>query len=70
VSAPIILACICKNRRHGGLTWQHLSARDLGAEVGAMDLGAYLAEVRVYKYTGSAVSSFYSFLFFQTPNST
>jgi hypothetical protein len=51
------------------LTWQHLGVMNLGAEVGAMDIGGYLgAKVRVYNYTPSAVSSFYSFLFFQTTN--
>jgi hypothetical protein len=56
------------------LTWQHLGIMNLGAEVGAMDIGGYLgamdlgAEVRVYNYTPSTVSSFYSFLFFQTTN--
>jgi hypothetical protein len=57
--------------------WQHLNTITLGgfgAEVGAMDLATYLgtmdlgANLRVYKYPTSGVSSFYSFLFFQTTN--
>jgi hypothetical protein len=37
------------------LTWQHLGVVDLGAEVGAMDLGA---DLHVYKYTTPVVSFF------------
>jgi hypothetical protein len=48
-----------------GLTWQHLDAMTLAAEVGDMDLGA---DLHIYKYPTSVVDSFYSFLFFQITN--
>jgi hypothetical protein len=56
------------------MTWQHLGTITLDVDVGAMDLGAYLgamdlgAQLYVYKYIPSVVSSFYTFLFFQTTN--
>jgi hypothetical protein len=52
------------------LTCQHLGTITLDVELGVIDLGAIDlgTDVRVYKYFTLIVSSFYSFLFFQTTN--
>jgi hypothetical protein len=47
------------------LMWQQVGAITLDVEVGVMDLSV---DLRGYKYPTSIVSSFYSFLFFQTIN--
>jgi hypothetical protein len=47
------------------LMWQQVDAITLDVEVGVMDLSV---DLRGYIYPTSIVSSFYSFLFFQTIN--
>jgi hypothetical protein len=47
------------------LMWQQVGAITLDVEVVVMDLSV---DLRGYKYPTSIVSSFYSFLFFQTIN--